>query len=57
MMPSKEWIKKEMEALTKDWFLGNISDKSLLNFVLNYGLKDELKVIEEKSREKYGKVV
>ena len=46
---------KEFESLLRGWFLGNVDDDRLLDFVLNYGLSSNFKKIEVKTRDKLGR--
>ena len=47
--------KKAFESILKGWFIGNIEDRQLLNFIMNYGLSRDADIIERRVRKTYGK--
>ena len=50
----KETKIKTFRMMFRDWLIGNIEDRPLLDFILNYGLSNEFKQTEETVRDLYG---
>ena len=48
---------KEFESILRNWFLENTRNEVLIDFILNYCLKEDFKKIEEEIRNKFGKEI